>query len=60
MFVSDAVMAFAHAVRDMHGEVCGEEHRGVCGAMKPVDGESLLGYLRNVSFTGEETVQAGQ
>ncbi|XP_049872953.1 metabotropic glutamate receptor 2-like [Pectinophora gossypiella] len=50
-FVSDAVMAFAFAIRDMHAAVCGG-HSGLCHAMKPVSGTDLLRYLRKVNFTG--------
>ena len=53
-FVSDAVMAFAHAVAALQRAVCGPGHRGLCPALQPVDGERLLGFLRNVSFTGQE------
>ncbi|KAK8383396.1 hypothetical protein O3P69_019049 [Scylla paramamosain] len=49
-FVSDAVMAFAYAFRDMHRDLC--EGRGLCPAMNPTDGEKLLSYLRKVTFTG--------
>ncbi|KAK8383702.1 hypothetical protein O3P69_015864 [Scylla paramamosain] len=49
-FVSDAVMAFAYAFRNMHRDLC--EGRGLCPAMNPTDGEKLLSYLRQVTFTG--------
>ncbi|XP_067211682.1 uncharacterized protein [Linepithema humile] len=50
-FVSDAVMAFAYAFRDMHRDVCrGKE--GLCDAMKPTQGTTLLQYLRKVNFEG--------
>ncbi|XP_060803409.1 metabotropic glutamate receptor 2-like [Amyelois transitella] len=50
-FVSDAVFAFAHAIRDMHAAVCGGRP-GLCDAMKPASGADLLRYLRKVNFTG--------
>ncbi|XP_047503718.1 metabotropic glutamate receptor 2-like [Pieris napi] len=50
-FVSDAVMAFAYAIRDMHAAVCGGRH-GLCEAMRPASGAELLRYLRKVNFTG--------
>ncbi|XP_026492105.2 metabotropic glutamate receptor 2-like [Vanessa tameamea] len=50
-FVSDAVMAFAYSIRDMHVEVCGGRH-GLCDAMRPASGSDLLRYLRKVNFTG--------
>ncbi|XP_045498210.1 metabotropic glutamate receptor 3-like [Colias croceus] len=50
-FVSDAVMAFAYAIRDMHATVCGGKP-GLCDAMRPASGAELLRYLRKVNFTG--------
>ncbi|CAG0918157.1 unnamed protein product [Notodromas monacha] len=50
-FVSDAVFAFAYAFRDLHRDLCGKT-RGLCAKMMPVEGQMLLPYLRNVSFTG--------
>ncbi|KAI5744195.1 hypothetical protein M8J76_000032 [Diaphorina citri] len=44
-FVSDAVMAFAHALNDMHKELC-HGKKGLCEAMKPTKGSDLLKYLR--------------
>lgn len=40
--------------RDMHKVICGgKQSPGVCSKMKPVDGTTLLGYLKNVSFVGK-------
>ncbi|XP_055916747.1 metabotropic glutamate receptor 2 [Eupeodes corollae] len=50
-FVSDAVMAFAYALRAMHNDLCGGLP-SLCDAMKPTKGADLLKYLRNVNFTG--------
>lgn len=50
-FVSDAVMAFAHALHDMHQDVC-PGRQGLCEAMRPTKGAELLKYLRNVDFEG--------
>ncbi|XP_046679487.1 metabotropic glutamate receptor 4-like [Homalodisca vitripennis] len=50
-FVSDAVMAFAHAFKDMHRAVC-KGRPGLCDAMKPTKGPELLKYLRTVNFKG--------
>ncbi|XP_047495202.1 metabotropic glutamate receptor 6-like [Penaeus chinensis] len=50
-FVSDAVMAFGYAFRDMHKDLCGGQW-GLCAEMTPVDGEQLLNYLRKVAFLG--------
>lgn len=51
-FVSDSVLAFAHALYDMHSDYCGSDYIGLCEAMKPVKGPELLKYLRKVNFTG--------
>lgn len=51
-FVSDAVMAFAHAFKDMHKELCNGKP-GLCSALKPIKGTELLKYLRKIKFTGE-------
>ncbi|XP_066996149.2 metabotropic glutamate receptor 4 [Anabrus simplex] len=50
-FVSDAVMAFAYAFRDMHRELC-HGKPGLCDTMKPIKGTELLKYLRKVAFEG--------
>ncbi|XP_071522284.1 metabotropic glutamate receptor 6-like [Panulirus ornatus] len=50
-FVSDAVMAFGYAFRDMHRDLCGGQS-GLCPKMTPIDGEQLLSYLRKVNFLG--------
>ncbi|XP_020294565.1 metabotropic glutamate receptor 2-like [Pseudomyrmex gracilis] len=50
-FVSDAVMAFAYAFRDMHRDLCYGKP-GLCDAMKPTKGTKLLQYLRKVDFEG--------
>ncbi|XP_030388138.1 metabotropic glutamate receptor 2 [Scaptodrosophila lebanonensis] len=50
-FVSDAVMAFAYALRDMHHDLCGGLP-SLCDAMKPTKGADLLKYLRKVEFEG--------
>jgi metabotropic X receptor len=52
-FVSDAVMAFAHAFKNMHKVACGANVSGLCDEMVPINGEKLLHYLRNVNFTGK-------
>ncbi|XP_037917846.1 metabotropic glutamate receptor 2-like [Hermetia illucens] len=50
-FVSDAVMTFAHALKDMHRDLCGGRPT-LCEAMKPTKGADLLKYLRKVKFQG--------
>jgi len=51
-FVSDAVLAFAYALRDMQKDLCPDGFRGVCSRMKESDGSELLNYLRQVQFRG--------
>lgn len=47
----DAVNAFAHALNNMHADLCpGSE--GLCDSMDNISGPSLLQYIRNVSFLG--------
>jgi hypothetical protein len=36
----------------MHDHVCGPDFVGLCDHMKPIDGEVLLKFLRQVNFTG--------
>ena len=51
-FVSDAVMAFAHAFKDMHMDLC-DGKPGICNELKPIKGTELLKYLRKIKFTGK-------
>ncbi|ELT99213.1 hypothetical protein CAPTEDRAFT_202413 [Capitella teleta] len=52
-FVSDAVMAFGVALRNMHFDFCGgESNPGLCPEMDPYDGQLLRDYLLKVNFTG--------
>uniref|UniRef100_A0A8W7PNN3 G-protein coupled receptors family 3 profile domain-containing protein n=2 Tax=gambiae species complex TaxID=44542 RepID=A0A8W7PNN3_ANOCL len=50
-FVSDAVMAFGYAFKNMHQELCGGKP-GLCDAMNPTKGSELLKYLRKADFIG--------
>ncbi|XP_051282644.1 glutamate receptor, metabotropic 6a isoform X1 [Dicentrarchus labrax] len=50
-FVIDAVYAVAYALHSMHQDLC-PSSSGVCGKMDPVEGRSLLGYIRAVNFNG--------
>ncbi|XP_077509447.1 mangetout isoform X2 [Amblyomma americanum] len=50
-FVSDAVLAFAYALLDMHRAKCGKT-KGLCESMRPVNGTELLAYLQRVQFKG--------
>lgn len=48
-FVIKAIYALAHALHNMHGDLCGED-LGLCANMTPINGAQLLDYLHNVSF----------
>uniref|UniRef100_A0A8C6MC44 Glutamate metabotropic receptor 7 n=1 Tax=Nothobranchius furzeri TaxID=105023 RepID=A0A8C6MC44_NOTFU len=50
-FVIDAVYAMAHALHNMHRDLC-PDHPGVCPQMESTDGKTLLKYIRNTSFNG--------
>ncbi|KTG40895.1 hypothetical protein cypCar_00001070 [Cyprinus carpio] len=49
MFVIDAVYAMAHALHNMHKDLCPGKV-GLCSKMDPVDGTLLLKYIRNVKI----------
>ncbi|XP_057194108.1 metabotropic glutamate receptor 4 [Triplophysa rosa] len=51
MFVIDAVYAMAHALHNMHKDLCTGKV-GLCSKMDPVDGALLLKYIRNVKIAG--------
>ncbi|XP_051562392.1 metabotropic glutamate receptor 4-like [Myxocyprinus asiaticus] len=51
MFVIDAVYAMAHALHNMHKDLCPGKV-GLCSKMDPVDGTLLLKYIRNVKISG--------
>ncbi|XP_036386598.1 metabotropic glutamate receptor 4-like isoform X2 [Megalops cyprinoides] len=50
-FVIDAVYAMAHALHNMHKELCPGQV-GLCPRMDPVNGTTLLRFIRNTSFAG--------
>uniref|UniRef100_A0AAY4BIF9 G-protein coupled receptors family 3 profile domain-containing protein n=1 Tax=Denticeps clupeoides TaxID=299321 RepID=A0AAY4BIF9_9TELE len=50
-FVIDAVYAMAHALHNMHQDLC-PGSTGVCDKMDPVEGRLLLSYIRSVNFNG--------
>ncbi|KAJ8257454.1 hypothetical protein GJAV_G00185780 [Gymnothorax javanicus] len=50
-FVIDAVYAMAHALHNMHKELCPGKV-GLCSKMDPINGTMLLKFIRNVNFTG--------
>uniref|UniRef100_A0A674MCH7 Glutamate metabotropic receptor 7 n=1 Tax=Takifugu rubripes TaxID=31033 RepID=A0A674MCH7_TAKRU len=50
-FVIDAVYAMAHALHNMHKDLC-PDYPGVCPRMESAEGKTLLKYIRNTSFNG--------
>ncbi|XP_068168978.1 metabotropic glutamate receptor 8-like [Antennarius striatus] len=50
-FVMDAVYAMAHALHEMHRQLCAGAP-GPCPHMANVDGKELLNHIRGVSFNG--------
>ncbi|KAK2897385.1 metabotropic glutamate receptor 4 isoform X1 [Channa argus] len=50
-FVIDAVYAMAHALHNMHKDLCPGKV-GLCSRMDSINGTLLLKYIRNVNFTG--------
>ncbi|XP_065191136.1 metabotropic glutamate receptor 8-like [Sycon ciliatum] len=60
-FVIDAVYAFARALDSMQRQLCGAGTQGLCKGMMAleqsrtgaVNGDALLIYLKNLTFTGE-------
>ncbi|KAI8488555.1 hypothetical protein Bbelb_335840 [Branchiostoma belcheri] len=51
--VAESALAFAHALKDMHADYCGDEP-GLCSNMTLISGERLKDYLLNVSFEGHD------
>ncbi|XP_054635541.1 metabotropic glutamate receptor 4-like isoform X1 [Dunckerocampus dactyliophorus] len=50
-FVIDAVYAMAHALHNMHKDLCPGKI-GLCSKMETINGTLLLKYIRNVNFSG--------
>ncbi|XP_063738942.1 metabotropic glutamate receptor 4-like [Eleginops maclovinus] len=50
-FVIDAIYAMAHALHNMHKDLCPGKV-GLCSRMETINGTLLLKYIRNVNFTG--------
>ncbi|XP_020493323.1 metabotropic glutamate receptor 4 [Labrus bergylta] len=50
-FVIDAVYAMAHALHNMHRDLCPGKV-GLCSKMESINGTLLLKYIRNVNFSG--------
>lgn len=51
-FVIDAVYAMAHALHNMHKDLCPDQS-GICSEMETAGGKKLLKYIRNVNFNGK-------
>ncbi|XP_076315691.1 metabotropic glutamate receptor 3-like [Tachypleus tridentatus] len=51
-FVRDATYAFAHALHDMHQNVC-DGKEGLCERMRRIDGPTFKGYLQKIKFIDE-------
>ncbi|CAB1443921.1 unnamed protein product [Pleuronectes platessa] len=52
-FVIDAVYAMAHALHNMHQELCPGKV-GLCARMDPINGTHLLKLIRRLNFAAEE------
>ncbi|XP_030072681.1 metabotropic glutamate receptor 8 [Microcaecilia unicolor] len=50
-FVIDAVYSMAHALNNMHKDLC-PGYNGLCPKMSTIDGKELLSYIRAVNFNG--------
>lgn len=57
-FVIDSVFALAHAVQDMLSVHC-KNGFPRCPYLRRLSGEDFLGFIRNVSFTGIQSVGSG-
>lgn len=51
-FVIDAVYVMAHALHNMHKELCPGKV-GLCARMDPINGTHLLKHIRRLNFAGQ-------
>ena len=51
-FVIDAVYSMAHALHNMHLELC-PGAVGLCPRMDPINGTLLLKHIRRLNFAGQ-------
>lgn len=51
-FVIDAVYVMAHALHNMHKELCPGKV-GLCAKMDPINGTHLLKHIRRLNFAGQ-------
>ncbi|XP_032377334.1 metabotropic glutamate receptor 4 [Etheostoma spectabile] len=57
-FVIDAVYSMAHALHNMHKDLCPGKV-GLCSKMDTINGTLLLKYIHNVNFTGVYSTKNG-
>ena len=50
--VINAIYAMVHGLHRMQVELCPKGTRGLCGAMKPINGSLLLDFLMKTRFMG--------
>lgn len=55
-FVIDAVYAMAHALHNMHQELCPGKV-GLCAKMDPINGSHLLKHIRRLNFAGQSCLR---
>lgn len=51
-FVHQATYGFCQALINMHADLCGPSHIGICEQMWRSRGAPFLNYIKKVNFTG--------